>query len=91
MKKEEVYSAITNELMVSPEKLEKFLDAYGQMGTWFIFHHVKENNQKLELLEKRFYAQRRQTEDLEVQVKKLQASIKSLKQAAKKNDRPLVD
>jgi len=42
-------------------------------------------------LEKKFYALRRETEDLEVTVKKLQGQIRSLKQASKKNDKPLLD
>jgi chromosome segregation ATPase len=91
MKKEDVYNAIVSELMVSPEKLEKFLDSFGTLGSWFIFHHVKENNTKIEALEKRFYALRRETEDLEVTVKKLQGQIRSLKQANRKNDKPLLD
>ena len=91
MKKEDVYNAIVSELMVSPEKLEKFLDSFGTLGSWFIFHHVKENNTKIEELEKKFYALRRETEDLEVTVKKLQGQIRSLKQASKKNDKPLLD
>jgi chromosome segregation ATPase len=91
MKKEDVYNAIVSELMVSPEKLEKFLDSFGTLGSWFIFHHVKENNTKIEALEKKFYALRRETEDLEVTVKKLQGQIRSLKQASKKNDKPLLD
>jgi len=91
MKKEDVYNAIVSELMVSPEKLEKFLDSFGTLGSWFIFHHVKENNTKIEALEKKFYALRRETEDLEVTVKKLQGQIRSLKQANRKNDKPLLD
>jgi len=91
MKKEEVYNAIIDELMVAPDKLEKFLDSFGTMGIWFVFHHVKENNTKIEALEKKFYALRRETEDLEVTVKKLQGQIRSLKQASKKNDKPLLD
>ena len=91
MKKEDVYNAIVSELMVSPEKLEKFLDSFGTLGSWFIFHHVKENNTKIEELEKKFYALRRETEDLEVTVKKLQGQIRSLKQANRKNDKPLLD
>ena len=91
MKKEEVYNAIVSELMVAPDKLEKFLDAFGTMGIWMIFQHVKENNTKIEALEKKFYALRRETEDLEVTVKKLQGQIRSLKQANRKNDKPLLD
>lgn len=91
MTKGEVYNRLTEELIQSPEKLSKMLDQYGQMGVWFIFQHVRENNTKIEALEKKLFSQRRQAEDLEVTVKKLQASVRSLKQAMRKGDKPLMD
>ena len=89
--KKMVHDRITKELIASPELLGKFLDQYGAMGIWFCFQQIETNRRELDKAEKRFYEQRRQIEDLEVQIKKLQTSIKSLKQAAKKNDRPLID
>lgn len=86
-----VHDRIVEELIASPELLGKFLDQYGTMGIWFCFQQIETNRRELSKAEKRFYEQRRQIEDLEVQIKKLQTSIKSLKQAAKKNDRPLID
>lgn len=89
--KDMVHDRIKEELLASPEMLGKFLDAYGQLSVWFCFQATETNRRELDKAEKRFYEQRRQIEDLEVQIKKLQTSIKSLKQAAKKNDRPLID
>lgn len=89
--KKMVHDRITEELIASPELLSKFLDQYGAMGIWFCFQQIETNRRELDKAEKRFYEHRRQIEDLEVQIKKLQTSIKSLKQAAKKNDRPLID
>ena len=41
MKKEEVYNKIVEELMVAPDKLEKFLDAFGTMSSWFLFKNLE--------------------------------------------------
>ena len=91
MNKEEVYNRIVQELIVAPDKLEKFLDAFGTMGIWFVFQHVAENNKSIEKLEKKVASQRRQLEDLELSVKKLQTSQKSLRRQVDGNKKPLID
>ncbi len=78
MKKEEVYGAITEELIASPEKLEKFLDSFGQMGTWFLFQMMSENRAEVDRLEKKVIGQNHQIADLELAVKKLQTAVKRL-------------
>ncbi len=78
MKKEDVYSAITEELIATPEKLEKFLDAFGQMGSWYLFQLMKENRAEVERLEKKVIGQNHQIADLELAVRKLQTAVKRL-------------
>ena len=89
--KKMVHDRIVEELIASPELLGKFLDQYGSMGIWFCFQQIETNRRELDKFEKKLAMQRRATEDLEVQVKKLQASVRSLKQAAKKGEKPLLD
>lgn len=91
MTKDQVYNRLTEELIQSPEKLEKFMDAYGTMGTWFIFHHVKENNTKLNDLEKKFYTLKRQLEDLTTENTKLKSRVKSLSGKLEKSNKPLLE
>jgi regulator of replication initiation timing len=67
------------------------MDAYGTMGSWFIFHHVKENNTKINDLEKRFYALKRQLEDLTTENTKLKSRVKSLSGKLEKSNKPLLE
>ena len=79
MKKEEVYNKIVEELMVAPDKLEKFLDAFGTMSSWFLFKNLESLQNDHNALERKVNSQRRSIEDLEQVNHKLQAAIKSVK------------
>jgi len=80
VKKEEVYNKIVEELMVAPDKLEKFLDAFGTMSSWFLFKNLESLQNDHNALERKVNSQRRQIDDLEQTNHKLQAAIKSVKQ-----------
>jgi septal ring factor EnvC (AmiA/AmiB activator) len=79
MKKEEVYNKIVEELMVAPDKLEKFLDAFGTMSSWFLFKNLESLQNDHNKLERKVNSHRRDIEDLEKANLKLQASIKQIR------------
>jgi len=79
VKKEEVYNKIVEELMVAPDKLEKFLDAFGTMSAWFLFKNLEGLQADHNALERKVNSHRRQIDDLEQVNHKLQAAIKSVR------------
>ena len=75
--KEQVHNRITEELMGSPELLNKFMDAYGTMSIWMVFREVENNRPNHNELEKKFYSLRRDHEDLMKKVMSMETKIKS--------------
>lgn len=75
--KEHVHNRITEELMGSPELLNKFMDAYGTMSIWMVFREVEQHRRNHDELEKKFYSLRRDHEDLLKKVSAMETKIKS--------------
>ncbi len=76
--KEHVHNRITEELMGSPELLNKFMDAYGTMSVWMVFREVEQHRRNHEDLEKKVAFLRRAVDDAEQSVHQMKSKIKSL-------------